>query len=117
MDDLFVARLLINHLRLGYFGVCNTWRFSHGSDRIQLPPPCWPADQACPNQRDLVSPEGIRMSPMRLQGLAWRQDAEMRLAHVRARNATAKVGHRGMVTVIRMPVRDWHAERFGSRAG
>ena len=23
----------------------------------------------------------------------------------------------GMVTVIRMPVRDWHAERFGSRAG
>ena len=24
MDDLFVARLLINHLRLGYFGVCNT---------------------------------------------------------------------------------------------
>lgn len=54
---------------------------------------------------------------MRLQGLAWRQDAEMRLAHVRARNATAKAGHRGMVTVIRMPVRDWHAERFGSRAG
>lgn len=55
-------------------------------------PPCWPADQACPNQRDLVSPEGIRMSPMRLQGLAWRQDAEIRLAHVRARNATAKAG-------------------------
>ena len=54
------------------------------------------------------------MSPTRLQGLAWRQEAEIRLAHVRARNEAAKAGHRGMVTVIRMPVRDWHAEHFGS---
>lgn len=105
-------------------------------------PPCWPENQQCPNHcteqvrdqivrnyvrlhgpwagwrlvgRDLVSPEGIRMSAERLKGLAWRQDAEIRLAHTIKRNQAAKAGHRGMVTVIRMPVRDWHAEHFGSR--
>ena len=57
------------------------------------------------------------MSPTRLQGLAWRQDSEIRLSNVRKRNEAAKAGHRGMVTVIRMPVRDWHAERFGCVAG
>lgn len=107
-------------------------------------PPCWPADQSCPNPcaeqvrdqitrnhvrlhgpwagwrlagRDLVSPEGIRMSPTRLQGLAWRQDSEVRLSNLRKRNAAAKAGHRGMVTVVRMPARDWHAEHFGTVAG
>ena len=105
-------------------------------------PPCWPAATPCPNPcaaqvrdqitrnhvrlhgpwagwrlagRDLVGPDGDLLSPARLQGLAWRQDAEIRLAHVRARNAART--HAGTVTVIRLPVQDWHAERFGSRAG
>ena len=105
-------------------------------------PPCWPTDGSRPNPcalahadrvlrnhvelsgswggwrlagRDLVSPEGMRLSERRLRGLVWRAEAEQRrdAARARARNS----GHRGMVTVIRMPVRDWHAERFGSRAG
>ena len=67
--------------------------------------------------RDLVSPEGVRLSAGRLKGIVWREESEQRLARVRARNDERKAGHRGMVTVIRMPVRDWHAERFGSRAG
>ena len=105
-------------------------------------PPCWPADAACPNDcaaqvrdqltrnhvrlhgpwagwrlagRDLVSRDGDRLSPERLRGLAWRQPAEARRDAAKARNTNS--GHRGVVTVLRIPVRDWHAERFGSRAG
>lgn len=106
-------------------------------------PPCWPDDgSSCPNHcaqahadrilrnqvelhgpwagwrlagRDLVSPEGLRLPERRLRGLVWRAEAEERRDRARARNANS--GHRGMVTVIRLPVRDWHIERFGSRAG
>ena len=67
--------------------------------------------------RDLVSPEGVRLSAGRVRGYAWREEAEQRLERVRARNKARKAGLRGEVTVIRMPLRDWHAERFGSRAG
>jgi len=107
-------------------------------------PPCWPAGQPCPNNcaaqvrdmialnhcrlhgpwagwrlagRELVSPDGVRLSAERVRGLAWRQEAEQRLERVRARNTARKAGLRGDVTVIRMPLRDWHLERFGSRAG
>lgn len=107
-------------------------------------PPCWPTGQTCPNGcakayydrvilnhtplsgpwagwklagRDLVSPKGIRVSPQRMEGLIWRQEAEQRLQATRARNEARKTGFRGMVTVLRMPLSDWHAERFGSRAG
>lgn len=88
-------------------------------------PPCWPAGQPCPNAcaaqvrdlvarnhvklsgpwagwrlagRDLVSPEGIRFSPERLRGLAWRQEAEARLAHIRATHRRPEP----LVTVIRV---------------
>ena len=105
-------------------------------------PPCWPSDGSQPNNcalaradqvlrnhvelhgpwagwrlagRELVSPEGLRLSERRLRGLVWRAEAELRREQARTRRANS--GHRGMVTVIRMPVRDWHAERFGCRAG
>lgn len=105
-------------------------------------PPCWPEATPCPNTcaaqvrdqitrnhvrlhgpwagwrlagRDLVSPEGVRLPERRLRGLVWRVEAEERVAKARARKANS--GHRGMVTILRVPVRDWHAERFGSRAG
>lgn len=105
-------------------------------------PPCWPDDGTPPNLcalahadhvlrnqvelhgpwrgwrlagADLVSPEGMRVPERRLRGLIWRAEAEERRDRARARNANS--GHRGMVTVIRMPVRDWHLERFGCRAG
>ncbi|WP_430538899.1 DUF3653 domain-containing protein [Lysobacter capsici] len=47
--------------------------------------------------RDLISPNGTRMSPERLQGLAWREHSEARLIQVRSRNAAtkaAKIGSR-----------------------
>jgi len=105
-------------------------------------PPCWPAGTPCPNAcaaqmrdqvtrnhvrlhgpwagwrlagRELVSPDGVRMSAERVRGLAWRAEQEERLATIRARNAAHR--HRGTVTVVRIPVRDWHIERFGSVAG
>lgn len=107
-------------------------------------PPCWPTDGTRPNHcamahadhvlrnhveltgpwggwrlagRELVSPDGLRLSERRLRGLVWREEAEQRRDRSRARNEAAKAGHRGMVTVVRMPIRDWHAERFGSRVG
>ena len=105
-------------------------------------PPCWEARKPCPNQcaaqvfdqvtrnhvrlhgpwagwrlvgREMVSPEGVRVSPERMKGLMWRQEAEARLTAIRARNSNS--GHRGVVTVLRIRNSDWHAERFGSVAG
>lgn len=104
-------------------------------------PPCWPAGQPCPNNcaaqvrdmialnhcrlhgpwagwrlagRELVSPDGVRLSAERVRGLAWRQEAEQRLAHVRARRK--QVTGDAVVTVIRVRNNDWHAERFGTRS-
>jgi Phage protein. len=104
-------------------------------------PPCWPAGTPCPNAcaaqvrdqvtrnhvrlhgpwagwrlagRELVSPDGVRMSAERVRGLAWRVEQEARIAAARAKRQS---GHRGMVTVLRVRNSDWHAERFGQRAG
>ena len=104
-------------------------------------PHCWPAGTPCPNAcaaqvrdqvtrnhvrlhgpwagwrlagRDLVSPDGVRMSAERVRGLAWRVEQEARIAAARAKRQS---GHRGMVTVLRVRNSDWHAERFGQRAG
>lgn len=105
-------------------------------------PPCWPNGQQCPNGcakayyervilnhtplsgpwagwklagRDLVSPKGIRVSPQRMEGLIWRQEAEQRLQSARARNDAQKLTK--LVTVVRLNFRDWHADRYGTRAG
>lgn len=105
-------------------------------------PPCWPDGQPCPNGcaaalhdriahnqttlfgpwagwrmagRDLVAPDGDRISPERLRGLLWRQAAEARVAAARCRREK-RVGRR-TITVVRIANDDWHRERFGSIAG
>lgn len=89
-------------------------------------PPCWPEGQRCPNTcagdlhrrlvdnhvdltgpwvgwrmrgRDLVSPDGDRITPERLRGLVFRQRAEDRLAAARARRA-ALATPRQLVRVV-----------------
>lgn len=105
-------------------------------------PPCWPDSTPCPNAcaaqvrdlitrnhvrlhgpwagwrlvgRDLVSPDGVRMSAERVRGLAWRQETETRLAAVKARKK--RVSEDAIVTVLRVRQSDWKAEHFGSRVG
>lgn len=104
-------------------------------------PPCWP-DGPCPNDcarafydrtvhnltplhgpwegwrlagRELVAPDGSRISAERLRGLLWQQASEERLARVRARRKK-RVGS-GLVTVLRVQNDDWHRQRFGTLAG
>lgn len=62
----------------------------------------------------LICPEGRRISPERLQGLLWRQEAEARRDAARARK---KRGQQEVVTVLRIRQADWHRERFGTVAG
>lgn len=105
-------------------------------------PPCWPAGQPCPNDcasalyarqvhgiqplhgpwdgwrlagRDLVGPDGDRISPERLRGLLWRQQAEARRDAARVRRE--KRVSRRLVTVVRIDQGDWHRDRFGTVAG
>lgn len=107
-------------------------------------PPCWPKDQTKPNPcalahynhvvnghvdlradwlgwkqrgRHLVAPSGERISPERMTGLLWRIAQEERLAKLRARNAARSSAGRLMVKVVVVNLADWHAQRFGSRAG
>lgn len=83
---------------------------------MQTRPPCWPEGVPCPNDcaakllnreaynhvdltgpwvgwklrgRDLVSPDGMRLSPERVAGIAWREHNELRLEARRARAAAA----------------------------
>lgn len=104
-------------------------------------PPCWP-EGPCPNDcaralhdrqvhnqtplhgrwegwrmagRDLVAPDGARISPERLRGLMWRQEAEERRAAARARREQRVSS--GLVTVLRVRNDDWHQQRFGTIAG
>lgn len=103
-------------------------------------PPCWP-DGPCPNDcardlhdriahnrtrlngpwegwrmagRDLVAPDGDRITPERLRGILWRQEAEARRDALRARRKP-RSGH--VVTVLRIRQDDWHRESFGAVAG
>ena len=89
-------------------------------------PPCWPDGKPCPNTcagdlhrrivdnhvdltgpwtgwrlrgRDLVSPAGDRITPERIRGLMFRQQAEDRLAAARARRAALKQS-RQLVRVV-----------------
>lgn len=107
-------------------------------------PPCWPEGKPCPNWcaderyqrtvynrhhlpapwdgwrfagRDLVTPDGARISAERLKGLAWRAEAEARRDSTKARNAKRRGVGQELVTVLRIRNSDWHAERFGSSAG
>lgn len=107
-------------------------------------PPCWPADQPCPNPcaqahadhhlrnhvelrgpwagwrlagRDLVAPSGERIPERRLRGLLWSSEARDLRDSLRARNKARKAGPHGQVKVIVVDLADWHARHYGSRAG
>jgi len=67
--------------------------------------------------RCLVSPDGDRISPERLRGLAWRMEAEARRDQARAKRIAAERATGPVVTVLRLPLVDWQAERFGVAAG
>lgn len=67
--------------------------------------------------RFLIGPNRQRITRERMEGILWRDEQELRRAGLKSRRKAEKAGHRGMVTVIRLPNADWHRERFGCIAG
>lgn len=65
--------------------------------------------------RDLISPEGERLSVHRLRGLMVRQNLEARRDAARRRNQ--KRVSSGMVKVVVVDLADWQARHFGRAAG
>lgn len=69
----------------------------------------------------LVSPNGDRMTPERLAGLAWRDQMELRLAGYASRRkaeaGTRKAGQRQMVKVVVVDLGDFRERHFGTSAG
>lgn len=69
----------------------------------------------------LVSPDGDRMTPERLAGLAWRDQLELRRAgYASRRKAEAgkgKSGQRQMVKVVVVDLGDFRERHFGQSAG
>jgi hypothetical protein len=61
--------------------------------------------------RNLVTPDGLRLSPERVRGLAFRQDAEARLAAVRARRARQEPQ---LVRVVVVTLSEFRAHRHGA---
>ena len=119
-------------------------RIRSKDDRVKSVTPCWPIGQACPNAcarrtiehlvhnhvdlvgpwtgwhlagKDLVSPDGERISPERMKGLLWRIQAETRVAKARNRRQAQKQVSRMPVRVIVVDNHDWHARHFGTHAG
>lgn len=64
--------------------------------------------------RELVSPDGDRISAERMRGLLWRAQLEARRDAGRA-SREKRVSK--MVTVVRIDQGDWHRERFGTVVG
>ena len=67
--------------------------------------------------KDLVSPEGTRISPTRMKGIVWRIESEARLAQAAARNTARKAVRQADVKVLIVPNEDWHRRHFGTSAG
>ncbi|WP_196480844.1 DUF3653 domain-containing protein [Xanthomonas translucens] len=69
----------------------------------------------------LVSPDGDRMTPERLKGLAWRDHMEMlRAGYASRRKAEAgrkRAGQQSMVKVVVVDLASWRDRHFGSMAG
>ncbi|QHB71451.1 DUF3653 domain-containing protein [Stenotrophomonas sp. 364] len=69
----------------------------------------------------LVSPDGDRMTPERLVGLAWRGKMELRLAGYASRRkaeaSKAIAGRRQMVKVVVVDLGDFRERHFGKSAG
>lgn len=110
-----------------------------------LRPPCWAAGQTVPNPcaaahwervvrnhtdltgdwygwkmrgKELVSPDGQRISPERMKGILWRLQAEERLARAkRIREAKEKAVRHQSVKVVVVDLADWHSRNVGTMAG
>lgn len=67
--------------------------------------------------RELVSPDGDRITPERLKGIAWRMQAEARRDKARTQREAQKRAQEPVVTVVRLPLSDWQREHFGAVAG
>lgn len=69
----------------------------------------------------LVSPNGDRMTPERLAGLAWRDQMELRLAGYASRRkaeaGTRRAGQRQIVKVVVVDLGDFRERHFGRSAG
>lgn len=63
--------------------------------------------------RDLVTPDGLRIPPERVRGLAWRQDSEARLERARAANE-ARRNDGQMVRVVVVTLAEFRAMRTGA---
>lgn len=107
-------------------------------------PPCWPEGSQCPNPcaeahwertvrnhtplhgawggwrlagKELVSPNGLRVSPERLMGLAWRAGMIDLQERLMARKAREKAVRQQAVKVVVVDLADWQERHFGRRAG
>lgn len=69
----------------------------------------------------LVSPDGDRMTPERIAGLAWRDQMELRVAGFASRRKAEagiqKAGQRQMVKVVVVDLGDFRDRHFGRSAG
>lgn len=66
--------------------------------------------------KDLVAPDGARISPTRMRGILFRMEAEQRLERARTRNALQAERHRELVKVVVVDLGDWKRRHFGSSA-
>lgn len=68
--------------------------------------------------RDLVAPDGARINPERLRGLAWRDEMELRRAGFASRRRAEKaVQHGAKVKVVIVDLADWQQRHLGRLAG
>ena len=69
----------------------------------------------------LVSPDGDRMTPERIAGLAWRDQMELRVAGFASRRQAEagqrRAGQRQMVKVVVVDLGDFRDRHFGRSAG
>lgn len=66
--------------------------------------------------KDLVAPDGSRISPTRMRGIMFRMDAEERLQRARARRDKANAVRRQLVKVVVVDLGDWKRRHFGTSA-
>ena len=68
--------------------------------------------------KDLVAPDGTRITPTRMRGILFRLEAEQRLERARLRNASRKTTavRRELVKVVVVELDDWRRRHFGAGA-
>lgn len=80
-------------------------------------PENWAGFRFTPEGRYFVTPDGDRLTPERLRGLAWRDSMELRRAGFASRRKAEKAVRRQPVKVVVVDLADWHARNVGTMAG